>query len=211
MNKHFLIALSVSFVFAGCKKDLEPQDSSISPSAAAGNTAAAPAQVQSVTPTPQPAAAPQQVTAPGMNPPHGQPGHRCDIAVGAPLNSPPGTGQKTAAPASAPITINQNGKVVGGDGSFKVTQNNAPAQKTAPGMNPPHGQPGHRCDIAVGAPLNSPAGTGQKNASVPSPVSINQNGTVSGGDGKVKITRTDNTKKEEVPTLLQAPEPASGQ
>ncbi len=24
---------------------------------------------------------------------------------------------------------------------------------TAPGMNPPHGQPGHRCDIAVGAPL----------------------------------------------------------
>jgi hypothetical protein len=23
----------------------------------------------------------------------------------------------------------------------------------APGTNPPHGQPGHRCDIAVGAPL----------------------------------------------------------
>jgi len=29
------------------------------------------------------------------------------------------------------------------------------AQKTAPGMNPPHGQPGHRCDIAVGAALDS--------------------------------------------------------
>ena len=27
---------------------------------------------------------------------------------------------------------------------------------TPPGMNPPHGQPKHRCDIAVGAPLNSP-------------------------------------------------------
>jgi hypothetical protein len=27
--------------------------------------------------------------------------------------------------------------------------------KTAPGMNPPHGEPNHRCDIAVGAPLNS--------------------------------------------------------
>ena len=25
--------------------------------------------------------------------------------------------------------------------------------QTAPGMNPPHGQEGHRCDIAVGAPL----------------------------------------------------------
>jgi hypothetical protein len=27
-----------------------------------------------------------------------------------------------------------------------------PIQNT-PGLNPPHGQPGHRCDIAVGAPL----------------------------------------------------------
>ena len=24
---------------------------------------------------------------------------------------------------------------------------------TPPGMNPPHGQEGHRCDVAVGAPL----------------------------------------------------------
>lgn len=35
-----------------------------------------------------------------------------------------------------------------------VNTNVAP---TKPGMNPPHGQPGHRCDIAVGAPLNSKA------------------------------------------------------
>ena len=78
--------------------------------------------------------------APGMNPPHGQPGHRCDIAVGAPLDSPPGTG-KTPLVAS---------------------QQNVPAQTTTPttvpGMNPPHGQPGHRCDIPVGAPLDSPPG-----------------------------------------------------
>lgn len=33
-------------------------------------------------------AAPQPVAA-GMNPAHGQPNHRCDIAVGAPLNSKP--------------------------------------------------------------------------------------------------------------------------
>jgi len=31
-----------------------------------------------------------------LNPAHGQPGHRCDIAVGAPLNS---------APAAQPQTI----------------------------------------------------------------------------------------------------------
>jgi len=32
--------------------------------------------------------------APGMNPAHGQPGHRCDIAVGAPLNSKPEPAKK---------------------------------------------------------------------------------------------------------------------
>lgn len=82
-------------------------------------------------------------TAPGMNPAHGQPGHRCDIAVGAPLNSAPSTpAAKPAAPALQPQPST-------------VSAQPAPPQPTAPGMNPAHGQPGHRCDIAVGAPLNS--------------------------------------------------------
>lgn len=68
-----------------------------------------------------------------LNPAHGQPGHRCEIAVCAPLDSKPGS--STTAPTI--VTTQQ------------------PAQKTAPGINPPHGQPGHRCDIAVGAPLDS--------------------------------------------------------
>lgn len=87
-----------------------------------------------------------QTTAPGMNPPHGEPGHRCDISVGAPLNSPPG---KTN-PAPATVTTQQ----------APATINTQQVQQTvtAPGMNPPHGQPNHRCDIAVGAPLNSPPG-----------------------------------------------------
>jgi hypothetical protein len=83
--------------------------------------------------------APQKV-APGMNPSHGQPGHRCDIAVGAPLDSKPVT---------TPITeTNVASKVVS-------TNQQPTPQKVAPGMNPSHGQPGHRCDIAVGAPLDS--------------------------------------------------------
>lgn len=83
-----------------------------------------------------------QPTAPGMNPPHGQPGHRCDIAVGAPLNSKP------AAPATT------TGTTV--SAQPQVTMTEVPTKvKTLPGMNPPHGEPGHRCDIAVGAPLNS--------------------------------------------------------
>ncbi len=90
----------------------------------------------------------------GMNPPHGQPGHRCDIAVGAPLNSPAGQAapQNTAAPA------NQGGFLGSGETAAPAAQQQAPAaQQTAPGMqgkpNPAHGLPGHRCDIQVGQPL----------------------------------------------------------
>ena|SRR5690606_21845965 len=36
--------------------------------------------------------------------------------------------------------------------SFETPPVQQPIQNTA-GLNPPHGQPGHRCDIAVGAPL----------------------------------------------------------
>ncbi len=79
-----------------------------------------------------------------LNPAHGESGHRCDISVGAPLNSAPV--QKTTQPPTV-INSNQN----------PATISPQPvAQKVAAGMNPPHGQPGHRCDISVGAPLNSP-------------------------------------------------------
>ena len=79
-----------------------------------------------------------------LNPAHGQPGHRCDISVGAPLDSKPAP--NNAAQPSVVTTQQPAATTV-------VTQQ--PAQKTAPGMNPPHGEPNHRCDIAVGAPLNS--------------------------------------------------------
>ena len=69
-----------------------------------------------------------------LNPPHGEPGHRCDIAVGAPLDG------NSNANNSAPTQINLQNEA-----------NAAPA--TGEGLNPPHGQPGHRCDIQVGAPL----------------------------------------------------------
>ena len=69
-----------------------------------------------------------------LNPKHGEPGHRCDIAVGAPLN---------AAPADATPSLNSSSAAA------------APLLKSAGSvkLNPQHGQPGHRCDIAVGAPL----------------------------------------------------------
>lgn len=63
-----------------------------------------------------------------LNPAHGQPGHRCDIKVGEPLNSAP---EKSETNTSGSPLINA--------GSGK--------------LNPAHGQPGHRCDIKVGDPL----------------------------------------------------------
>lgn len=114
-----------------------------------------------------------------LNPEHGKPGHRCDIAVGAPLNTgtPKATVTTTKATVTPPEAIQASSKegtnpphgqanhrcdiAVGAplnskSSQPKVTQvNQAPVAVTAKGMNPPHGQPNHRCDIAVGAPLDS--------------------------------------------------------
>ncbi len=97
--------------------------------------------------TPETNIQPTAATAEGMNPPHGQPGHRCEIPVGAPLNSAP-----TTAPA------NNSGSVKPAISTTPMTSIPAPTSTSAPaqtahGMNPPHGQPGHDCAIAVGAPL----------------------------------------------------------
>ncbi len=83
-------------------------------------------------------------TGTGLNPEHGKPGHRCDIAVGAPLNS---TVQQPA--ANTTTAINQTSPQI-------ITTQPVAGKPVAAGMNPEHGKPGHRCDIAVGAPLNSP-------------------------------------------------------
>lgn len=153
MNTRSLLSiLLISSAFlTSCKKELQPQDRSDAVAPAAGTAALAPtAQPQQVQ---QPQAQPglntvaATGTAAGMNPPHGQPNHRCDIAVGAPLNSAPAP-TTTTAPATQVI-----------QSSAKPTTIIPQTVKTttvAAGMNPPHGQPNHRCDIAVGAPLNSP-------------------------------------------------------
>jgi hypothetical protein len=96
---------------------------------------------------------PQPAITSGINPAHGAPGHRCDIAVGAPLNSATANKVPTT-PAQAPQPIQMSAPV-----QSQTVPNNSvntvAAPATANVLNPAHGQPGHRCDIAVGAPLNS--------------------------------------------------------
>jgi hypothetical protein len=78
----------------------------------------------------------------GLNPKHGAPGHRCDIAVGAPLNSPV---------ANKMPVMNAIPRVSTPATAAPQQQVTVAGQK----LNPKHGEPGHRCDISVGAPLNS--------------------------------------------------------
>jgi hypothetical protein len=66
-----------------------------------------------------------------LNPEHGQPGHRCDLEVGAPLNLPAQPKLTTPQPTFQP----------------------QPSGSVAAGTNPAHGQPGHDCAVPVGAPL----------------------------------------------------------
>lgn len=152
-------AFLTSILFVSCKKDLQPQESSetvVTPetevTATENQTMEKQFEVQNPNQTPQAVSAPNPVqtqaakTAPGMNPPHGQPNHRCDIAVGAPLNSPKAATPTPAAPTMQPAAPQGQATVMPVDMKSGTTA-------TAPGMNPPHGQPGHRCEIAVGAPL----------------------------------------------------------
>ncbi len=95
------------------------------------------------------------VTAPGFegkpNPAHGQPGHRCDFQVGEILPYNNASAQTT--PTVAAPVINQ--PLV--NSAPAVIQQAATTGVTAPGFsgkpNPAHGQPGHRCDLQVGAIL----------------------------------------------------------
>ncbi|WP_106916991.1 hypothetical protein [Chryseobacterium aurantiacum] len=160
MKNTFLGLISVSILAVSCKKDekatyLKEEAGSQQSSVAINNTPKASlmdqAGIQSVS-NPAPIA-----TAAGMNPAHGQPGHRCDIPVGQPLN-----GQPAATPAVQTVnTGNSNAIQIDPNsmspGKVTIDNNSGKQIKTAPGMNPPHGQPGHRCDIAVGQPLNSKA------------------------------------------------------
>ena len=159
------LLLISSLALTSCKKELEPQESSVVTEAttAVDNAAAPnvtpvtegqpqmmdPSQVQQVG---QPQMQQPQATpvAAGMNPAHGQPNHRCDIAVGAPLNSPAGNTAKQVTPQQ--VTPQQAPPMPVAGPSNAPMLPNAPVV-TAPGMNPPHGQEGHQCSVAVGAPL----------------------------------------------------------
>lgn len=149
MNKSIIAALLVSALgFSSCGgNDAPVKDTSIMPArdsvsavpSSRTTTATSPADLAPINSGAQPMSAPVSTGAAGMNPEHGMPGHRCDIAVGAPLNSLPGSTAGTPQVQPAPTPAPASSPVPGATGK----------------LNPPHGQPGHDCAIAVGAPLKN--------------------------------------------------------
>ncbi|KAF2332223.1 hypothetical protein [Flavobacterium ginsenosidimutans] len=173
MNAKILLgSLAVtSLLFISCKKELEPQESTATSELVRLGLAkdtTKPAAPVAQTPATNPNTVLSDTK--GINPAHGQPGHRCDIAVGAPLNSaPPQQGQVTA----------QAGQTVQVSQPQVVTTTTTTPVKVAKGMNPPHGQPGHRCDIPVGSPLNSPVAKNTAASTTAQTGTVTQNFTVS--------------------------------
>lgn len=76
---------------------------------------------------------------PALNPEHGQPYHRCEIAVGAPIDSAPSQQNAPQTPSILSPTV--------------APTPQAQSLGPKPALNPAHGEPHHRCELAVGAPL----------------------------------------------------------
>ena len=69
---------------------------------------------------------------PDVNPPHGEPGHRCDMPVGASLSGANNTNAGS---------------------SSQMTTSPIRLKESKPTKNPPHGEPYHDCTIPVGGDL----------------------------------------------------------
>lgn len=206
-SKIFISSLVItSLLFISCKKELEPQENTpTSELVKLGLVKDTAKTANSVVQQQMPATNPNTVLSDtkGLNPAHGQPGHRCDIAVGAPLNSaPPQQGQVTTTQAPQTVQVNSN------QNNVVTTTTTAPV-KVAKGMNPAHGQPGHRCDIPVGAPLNSPAAKTATTTSSAQSGSETQNFTVTPPPASNPVPALLSTEKTQA--VAEGMNPAHGQ
>jgi hypothetical protein len=85
-----------------------------------------------------------------LNPAHGEPGHRCEIPVGAPLDSEPGNYVEPELTITPQTPGAQQPQI---QMQSQPQTNESPAEMLAKGLNPPHGEAGHDCAVPVGAPL----------------------------------------------------------
>ena len=145
MNKVLLSACITAVIsLNGCSSEQPEYDSSLPNSPASSTPSAVSADTSKVVfkDKANPALTTTNQTLPAistaaLNPKHGEPGHRCDIAVGAPLNSP-------AQPAQQKLPVIE---------TLPTQVDALPNPGGTVKLNPAHGQPGHDCAIPVGKPL----------------------------------------------------------
>ncbi|MDQ3279171.1 MAG: hypothetical protein M3Q06_12655 [Bacteroidota bacterium] len=143
MTKQIFSAALFAFVLTACSDSGQKKnETTLAPAFPASATPATPVPV----PQQQPFGSTPVQMNPGsnavaLNPAHGQPGHRCDIPEGAPLNS---AATSTPAPSALPPTMN----------TAPVLSQPHPVNGNVK-LNPAHGLPGHDCSIPVGQPLKS--------------------------------------------------------
>ena len=184
-NSYFLVTL-LSFTIFSCKEELKPQESYVDYSAKMNTANQGNATTSGINNSQQATASTSKV-----NPPHGQPGHVCGTEM-----------QQQNTPTQLQTNTNQQYTVSQPTATSKAMVQNA--VKVGKGMNPAHGQAGHRCDIAVGAPLNS------KPAAVP----INKSSQVTtqtntSSNGSFSITPAQNNTPALLTPNNSQPEPTS--
>jgi hypothetical protein len=139
--KKIIFSAAVLMSFIACKDNAGNTGSSseTQPAVTQPATSTTPATPSSTTALPQGSGS----STAGLNPPHGQPGHDCSVAVGAPLKGGAG-GAATTQPMIQPTTAAP---------AISLPANNTTGNTSGAKLNPPHGQPGHDCSVEVGKPL----------------------------------------------------------
>ena len=164
MKKYILLFAAVGLItMVSCtpaKKESKPvqvQQNQASQTIVQPDTSAIIRSVPATSAANEPAVVNAAATPPKLNPAHGQPFHRCDIAVGSPLDAAPAKPAATAIRTGAAPTLENAARLNNPQANNPPapTVSTAPtASGTPPKLNPPHGQPFHKCEIPVGSPLN---------------------------------------------------------
>jgi len=172
MKKYLLLFAAVGLIaLVSCtpaKKESKPaqvqQQTQEPQSIAQPDTSAGFTSVPATAASNEPTAVNATATPPKLNPPHGQPYHRCDIAVGSPLNAAPAKPATTVISSGTAPTLENAARLNNSQVNNRPVTNTqvanptpptvANASGTPPKLNPPHGQPFHKCEIPVGSPLN---------------------------------------------------------
>lgn len=134
------MAIAAALMLAACADNAEPKPADLPAVPATSEVGLAAPVVDMV----MEAEAPASVL---LNPAHGEPGHRCEIPVGAPLDGSGQASNTATMPPPAPTVVSP---VADPMMAAPVT---SPVAGGSGRLNPAHGEPGHDCAVPVGSPL----------------------------------------------------------